>query len=106
MPSEHAAVHLRGRPDLKAGTTVHLIGVGDSHIDAQFVEAPSMKRTDDLISLDHTSVTEMGAKMRAVGVDQHDCTAGGAPTREFPAEVPQREHLAGNDLCTRSNVVP
>jgi hypothetical protein len=97
VPQKDQAAALARRPAAHADARqARRIG----HLDAAAVgaEAPAVKRAAQRVTLDAAALAEVGAEVRAVGLERMDAAVGRAVDDQLFVEVVEWAHFAGGDF--------
>ena len=94
MPHEHDAVLFTGRVRLNLRARGNALCVGYLSALASAVKLPVVERAADRTTFHHATVTEVRAKMRAIGIEHIGFAIVAAKHDEFLAEVLYRLDLA------------
>jgi len=98
VPHEDALVLLQHRPGLEALGDVGAILVGDVFVLAIRAPAPAVIGAFDAVTVDGAVVSQVGAQVQAVAVEDVELAFLGAVRDEVLAEVVQRLDRARRDL--------
>src|SRR5690606_25759785 len=93
-------------PGVDAGLRGDLLGVGDRGAGALTVELPGVEGAADVLALDATAIGEVGAEVRAEGVEHLGGAGLGAEEDHVLAEVAHGLDVAGLQLVAEADDEP
>src|SRR5439155_17406590 len=83
-----------------------LVGIGNGDAAPIAADVPAMKRAAHAIALYGPPVTEVGAEVRAVSVEDARHAVFRTESDQVPAEIRQRRHLSGLQLVSVGHLIP
>ncbi len=106
VPDEDDARAFDRRPATQPRRAVDRLGVGNLHVVARPVEPPAVERAGHAVLDDRAAHRDVGAEVRAVGIEHIGGAGVAAVADQPPAEVVQTDDLPGVDLSAVGDLEP